>query len=87
MAAAQGRMSCCPFHEVKYDPEKDKTETELEISFQGGRLDALCQLVVDGKLTLEEALPYTGMVEHELQELYESWLWFNSEENQEGSED
>ena len=74
-------MNSCPFEE--YDPEKDKKEIELEISFQGGRLDALCQLVMDGKLTMEEALPYTGMVEHELQDLYESWLWFKDEKNQE----
>lgn len=85
MGAAQGRMSCCPFEE--YDPEKDKKEVELEISFQGGRLDALCQLIVDGKLTMEEALPYAGMVEQELLELYESWMWFNSGENQEEGDD
>lgn len=81
MGAVQGRMSCCPFEE--YDPEKDKKEIELGISFQGGRIDALCQLVVDGVITLEEALPYSGVVEQELLELYESWMWFNSGENQE----
>ncbi len=78
-------MKICPFE--GYNPKNDKKDTELRISFQGGRLDALCQLIVDGKLTMEEALPYTGMVEHELQELYQSWLWFKDEENQEGSED
>lgn len=82
MDAAQGRMSCCPFEE--YDPEKDKKEIELRISFQEGRLDTLCQLIVHGIITLDEALPYAGMVEEELKELYQSWLWFNYEkENQE----
>ena len=81
MGAAQGRMSCCPF---EYDPEDDKRDTELRISFQEGRLDTLCQLIVHGIITLDEALPYAGMVEEELKELYQSWLWFNYEkENQE----
>lgn len=74
-------MKICPFEE--YNSENDKKDTELRISFQGGRLDVLCQLMVDGRLTLEEALPYTGMVEYELQDLYESWLWFKDERNQE----
>lgn len=76
-------MKICPFEDAEYNPENDKKDTELRISFQGGRLDVLCQLMVDGKLKMEEALPYTGMVEHELQELYQSWLWFKDEENQE----
>lgn len=82
-----GRMSCYPFEDVENDPENDKKDTELRISFQGGRLDALCQLVVDGIITLQEAIPYTGMVEEELKELYESWKWFNEEGNQERSDE
>ena len=74
-------MKICPFEDAGYNPENDKEDTELRTQFQGGRLDVLCQLVVDGKLTLEEALPYSGMVQEELKELYESWLWFNIEGN------
>lgn len=85
MAAAQGRMSSYPFEgAVLEDP--DEEDAELRISFQGGRLDALCQLVVDGKLTLEEIIPYAGMLEHELEELFENWKWFSEGENQEGSD-
>lgn len=87
-------FGCCPkedealpFNGMEYDPEKDKRETELSISFQEGRMDALCQLIVHGIITLEEALPYAGMVEQELRELYESWMWFNSGENQEEGDD
>lgn len=76
-----------PFDGIEYDPEKDKRETELSISFQEGRMDALCQLIVHGVITLDEALPYAGMVEQELRELYESWMWFNSGENQEEGDD
>ena len=75
-------MKICPFEDAGYNPENDKEDTELRTQFQGGRLDVLCQLVVYGKLTLEEALPYSGMVQEELKELYESWLWFNNEGNQ-----
>lgn len=82
MAAAQGRMSSCPF-EGAVPGDADEGEAGLRISFQGGRLDALCQLVVDGKLTLEEIIPYTGMVEQELEELFENWKWFSEEENEE----
>ena len=59
-------MKICPFEDAGYNPENDKEDTELRTQFQGGRLDVLCQLVVDGKLTLEEALPYSGMVQEEL---------------------
>ncbi len=72
MGAAQRRMSSCPFEAVEYDLEADKRDTELKISFQGGRLDVLCQLIVDGAIILDEALPYTGMEEQEWQELYQS---------------
>lgn len=87
MGAAQGKMSFCPFEDAGHGPGDNKKGTELGISFQGGRLDALCQLVADGAITLEEALPYSGMVEAELKELYESWRWFNGGGNQEGSDD
>lgn len=86
-------FGCCPkedegipFDGMEYDSEKDKKETELEISFQEGRMDALRQLVVDGKLTLEESISYTEMVEQKLQELYESLLWFSVAGDQEESD-
>lgn len=86
-------FGCCkkkdegiPFDGMEYDAEKDKKETELEISFQEGRMDALRQLVVDGKLTLEESIPYTEMAEQKLQELYESLLWFSVAGEQEESD-
>lgn len=87
-------FGCCkkkdegiPFDGMEYDAEKDKRETELSISFQEGRMDALCQLIVDGVITMDEALPYTGRVERELLELYGSWLWFSEEGDQEESDD
>lgn len=80
-------MSSYPFEgAVSGEADGAEEESELRISFQGGRLDALCQLVVDGKLTLEEMIPYTGMVEQELEELFENWKWFSEGENQEGSD-
>lgn len=70
------RMSCCPF-DGAVSGNEDERDAELRVSFQGGRIDALCHLVVDGIITLEEAMPYTGMVEEELVELYENWKLFN----------
>jgi len=87
MGVAPGRMNFCPFEENEnVSCSEEEKDTELRISFQGGRLDALCQLIVDGVITLDEALPYAGIVEEELKELYESWKWF-SEGEQEGSDE
>lgn len=72
VGAAPERMSPCPFRDMQdgYDPEEDKRETELKISYQEGRKDALLQLVLDGVITLDEIHPYTERIIEELDELY-----------------
>ena len=72
MGAAPERMRPCPFRDMQdgYDPEEDKRETELKISYQEGRKDALLQLVLDGVITLDEIHPYTERIIEELDELY-----------------
>ncbi len=72
VGAAPERTSPCPFRDMQdgYDPEEDKRETELKISYQEGRKDALLQLVLDGVITLDEIHPYTERIIEELDELY-----------------
>lgn len=72
VGAAPERMRPCPFRDMQdgYDPEEDKRETELKISYQEGRKDALLQLVLDGVITLDEIHPYTERIIEELDELY-----------------
>ena len=72
VGAAPERTSPCPFRDMQdgYDPEEDKRETELKISYQKGRKDALLQLVLDGVITLDEIHPYTERIIEELDELY-----------------
>ena len=67
VGAAPERMRPCPFRDrdMQYDPEEDKREIELKISYQKGRKDALLQLV-----TLDEINPYTERIIEELDELY-----------------
>ena len=72
VGAAPERMRPCPFRDMQdgYDPEEDKRETELKISYQEGRKDALLQLVLDVVITLDEIHPYTERIIEELGELY-----------------
>lgn len=79
MAAAPGRMSCCPFDKAVSETS-EMEPSELRVSFQGGRLDALCELMDDGKLTLEDVVEYAEMSMEELEELFESWKWFSGDE-------
>ncbi len=72
MGAAPGRMRPCPFRDrdMQYDPEDDKRETELKISYQKGRIDSLIQLLKDGAITLDGVHPYAEREMEELDELY-----------------
>lgn len=72
MGAAPERMRPCPFRDRQdgYDPEEDKKETELKISYQKGRKDALLQLVMDGAITLDGVYPYIERAIEEMDELY-----------------
>ena len=72
MGAAPERTSPCPFRDMQdgYDPEEDKRETELKISYQKGRKDALLQLVMDEAITLDGVYPDIDRALEELNELY-----------------
>lgn len=84
VGAAPERTSPCPFRDMQdgYDPEEDKRETELKISYQKGRKDALLQLVMDEAITLDGIHPYIERVIEELNELqkYQYSLMFGLEE-------
>lgn len=72
MGAAPERMRPCPFRDMQdgYDPEEEKRETELKISYQKGRKDALLQLVMDEAITLDGVYPDIDRAIEELNELY-----------------
>ena len=72
VGAAPERMRPCPFRDMQdgYDPEEEKRETELKISYQKGRKDALLQLVMDGTITLDGVYPDINRAIEELNELY-----------------
>ena len=84
MGAAPERTSPCPFRDMQdgYDPEEDKRETELKISYQKGRKDALLQLVMDEAITLDGVHPYIERVIELLNDLqkHQSSLMFGLEE-------
>ena len=72
VGAAPERMRPCPFRDMQdgYDPEEEKRETELKISYQKGRKDALLQLVMDEAITLDGVYPDIDRAIEELNELY-----------------
>ena len=74
VGAAPERMRPCPFRDRDmqdgYDPEEEKRETELKISYQKGRKDALLQLVMDEAITLDGVYPDIDRAIEELNELY-----------------
>lgn len=72
MGAAPERMRPCPFRDrdMQYDPEEDKREIELKISYQKGKIDSLIQLLKDGAITLDGVHPYAEREMEELDELY-----------------
>lgn len=72
VGAAPERMRPCPFRDMQdgYDPEEEKRETELKISYQKGRKDALLQLVMDEAITLDGVYPDIDRALEELNELY-----------------
>lgn len=72
MGAAPERMRPCPFRDMQdgYDPEEDKRETELKISYQKGKIDSLIQLLKDGAITLDGVYPDIDRAIEELNELY-----------------
>ena len=72
MGAAPERMRPCPFRDrdMQYDPEEDKREIELKISYQKGKIDSLIQLLKDGAITLDGVYPDIDRAIEELNELY-----------------
>lgn len=72
MGAAPERMRPCPFRDrdMQYDPEEDKREIELKISYQKGKIDSLIQLLKDGAITLDGLYPDIDRALEELNELY-----------------
>lgn len=72
VGAAPERMRPCPFRDrdMQYDPEEDKREIELKISYQKGKIDSLIQLLKDGTITLDGVHPYAEREMEELDELY-----------------
>lgn len=65
-------MRPCPFRDMQdeYDPEEDKKEIELKISYQKGKIDSLIQLLKDGAITLDGVYPDIDRAIEELNELY-----------------
>lgn len=55
---------------MQYDPEEDKREIELKISYQKGKIDSLIQLLKDGAITLDGVYPDIDRAIEELNELY-----------------
>lgn len=55
---------------MQYDPEEDKREIELKISYQKGKIDSLIQLLKDGAITLDGVYPDIDRALEELNELY-----------------
>ena len=72
VVAAPERMRPCPFRDrdMQYDPEEDKREIELKISYQKGKIDSLIQLLKDGAITLDGVYPDIDRAIEELNELY-----------------
>lgn len=72
VGAAPERMRPCPFRDrdMQYDPEEDKREIELKISYQKGKIDSLIQLLKDGAITLDGVYPDIDRAIEELNELY-----------------
>ncbi len=72
MGTAPERMRPCPFRDMQdeYDPEEDKKEIELKISYQKGKIDSLIQLLKDGAITLDGVYPDIDRAIEELNELY-----------------
>lgn len=72
VGAAPERMRPCPFRDrdMQYDPEEDKREIELKISYQKGKIDSLIQLLKDGAITLDGVYPDIDRALEELNELY-----------------
>lgn len=55
---------------MQYDPEEDKREIELKISYQKGKINSLIQLLKDGAITLDGVYPDIDRAIEELNELY-----------------
>ena len=72
VGTAPERMRPCPFRDMQdeYDPEEDKKEIELKISYQKGKIDSLIQLLKDGAITLDGVYPDIDRAIEELNELY-----------------
>lgn len=74
-------MKNCPFDRAATGiPEVGSSE--LRVSFQGGKMDAICTFMDEGRISLDEAVQYVGMEMDELEEIFENWKWFC--ENEEG---